>query len=110
WSDIPNSTSAAAGRDKSRRPPNGGTARLNLRIASGSPHYFTARTVSTVIVPLPTNPSADAVPFWTLVELEIRACRETVWLPTETLLATKLNDAAFSVERISSIVSGVTQF
>jgi hypothetical protein len=70
---------------------------------------WVARTIWTIIVPLPTRPCADAVPSWTLVELEIRACSEIMWSPTGTLLVTKLNDAAFNVERISSISSGVTQ-
>src|SRR5262252_5056686 len=77
---------------------------------STATRHFVARTVSAIIVPLPTSAVADAVPVSTLVELEMRACSDSMCVPTGTLLATKLNDAAFSVERISSISSGVTQF
>src|SRR6185369_6530256 len=76
---------------------------------SGELRYFLARTVCAIIVPLPTSAVADAVPVSTLVELEIRAWSDSTCVPTGTLLATKLNDAAFSVERINSISSGVTQ-
>src|SRR5262245_17421185 len=71
--------------------------------------YFAARTISPTTVPLPTSASAAAEPVSTLVELVIRACTEIMCVPTGTLLATKLNDAALSVLRISSISSGVTQ-
>src|SRR5499427_3418271 len=77
---------------------------------STATRHFVARTVCAIIVPLPTSAVADAVPCWTLVELEMRACSDSMCVPTGTLLATKLNDAASSVERISSISSGVTQF
>src|SRR6266567_3937821 len=46
--------------------------------------HLASRTDSTMIVPLPTNPSAVAVPVSTLVELLMRACSETVWTPTGT--------------------------
>jgi hypothetical protein len=41
--------------------------------------------------------------------LVTRACREIMWVPTGTLPATEFNDAAFRMERLNSIVSGVTQ-